>query len=192
MTHEQLEMNPILKLNTLWRSHYAPQQSVSLLLLCSFLVCLIATTNLILNYANNADTKDMVLSFFHGNNSTQGLVNIESIYADEINTDRQVSEDVTLVKEQLKYEQKLADLDFVLAQYQMMELQAFKFVIDMPKRKQVTAVMLMHLQQMLAEFTTLNPDINASWQIDPINTLKLIVQLNTERQRHWGRAEFII
>jgi hypothetical protein len=182
MTHEQLEMNLILKLNTLWRSHYVPQQSALLLLLLfSFLVCLTATTNVILNYANNAYTKYMVLSFFHDNKSTQGLVNIESIYADAINTDRQASVDVTQVKEQLQYEQKLADLDFVLEQYQMMELQAFKF-----------AVMLTHLQQMLAEFTALNPDISASWQVDPINTFKLIVQLNTERQRHWGGARFII
>ena len=74
----------------------------------------------------------------------------------------------------------------------MMELQAFKFVIDLPKREQVTTVMLTHLKNMLAEFTALNPDISANWQIDPNNALKLIVQLNTERQRHWGEIGFII
>jgi hypothetical protein len=74
----------------------------------------------------------------------------------------------------------------------MMELQTFKFVIDVPKRNKVAVVMLADLKNMLAEFTILNPDIRANWQIDPNNALKLIVQLNTERQRNWGGAGFVI
>jgi len=190
-------MNRILKLNTLWTLHDGHQQFAPLLLLSCFLVCLTATTNLILTYSNSANAKNMALLSIYDDNSTQGLVNMEGIYADAINIDNQAMVDVSLVKEQVKYEQlkfeeKLADLEFVLQQYQMMELQTFKFVIDMPKREQVTMVMLTHLKNMLAEFTALNPDISANWQVDPNNALKLIVQLNTKRQRHWGEAGFII
>jgi len=182
-------MNSILKLNTLWKLRYDQQVFAQQLLFLCFVVCLTATSNLIFTNANSSYAKEMAI---YGDSATQGLVNVDGIYANAINIDRQVTVDVSLVKEQVKYEQKLADLGFVLQQYQMMELQAFKFVIDMPKREQVTTVMLMHLQNMLAEFTALNPDISANWQIDPNNALKLIVQLNTERQRHWGQAGFII
>jgi len=128
----------------------------------------------------------------YDDNSTQGMVNVDGIYADAIHIDHRTAVDVTLIKEQVKYDQKLADLDFVLEQYAMMELQTFKFVIDVPKRKKVAVVMLADLKNMLAEFTILNPDIRANWQIDPNNALKLIVQLNTERQRNWGGAGFVI
>lgn len=190
-------MDPILKLNTIWQLQYDHQKFAQQLLLCCFLVCLSATTSLILTKSNSSYAQNMALLSIYDDNSTQGMVNVDGIYADAINIDSQANVDVTLVKEQVKYEQlkfeeKLADLGFVLEQYQMMELQTFKFVIDVPKREQVTAVMLMHLQNMLAEFTALNPDIRANWQIDPNNALKLIVQLSTERQRHWGGAGFII
>ncbi|KXO12761.1 hypothetical protein AKG98_3956 [Moritella sp. JT01] len=190
-------MNPILKLNPQWKLHDGHQQFAPLLLLCCFFVCLTAITSLILINSNSVNAKNMALLSIYDDNSTQGMVNIDGIYADAINIDSRAMVDVTLVKDQVKYEQlkfeeKLADLEFVLQQYQMMELQAFNFVMDMPKREQVTMVMLTHLKNMLAEFTALNPDISANWQIDPNNKLKLIVQLHTERQRHWGRAGFII
>ncbi|MDX2320123.1 MAG: GTP cyclohydrolase [Moritella sp.] len=185
-------MNPILKLTILWQLRYSHQHFAQQLLLCGFVVCLTAIMSLIVTNSNRSYAVDAALLSLYEDNSTQGLVNVDGIYANAINLDRQTSVDVTLVKEQLKYEQKLADLGFVLEQYQMMELQAFKFVIDVPTREQVTTVMLMHLQQMLTEFTALNPDINVNWQIDPNNALKLIVQLNTERQRHWGGAGFMI
>ena len=190
-------MNPILKLNTLWKLHNGYQQFMPLLLLCFFFVCLTAITSLILSNSNSANAKSMALLSIYNDSSTPGMVNMDGIYADAINIDSRAMVDVTLVKEQVKYEQfkfeeKLADLEFVLQQYQMMELQAFKFVIDMPKREQVTTVMLTHLKNMLAEFTALNPDISANWQTDPNNALKLIVQLRTERQRHWGETGFII
>ncbi|PKH06968.1 GTP cyclohydrolase [Moritella sp. Urea-trap-13] len=185
-------MKPILKLTTLWRLNYQHQQFAQQLLLCFFAVCLVATTSFIVTNANSSYAQDMALLTIYDDNPTQGLVNVDGIYADAINIDRQARVDVALVKEQLKYEQTLADLGFVLEQYQMMELQAFKFVIDVPTREQVATVMLMHLQKMLIEFTALNPDINASWRIDPNNALRLIVQLHTERQRNWGRAGFMI
>lgn len=185
-------MTPILKLNVRWELHDAQQQFAPLLLLCCFFVCLTATMSLIISNSNSTYAKDMALLSIYDDNSTLGMVNVDGLYADVISMDRQATVDVALVKEQIKFEEKLADLEFVLQQYQMMELQAFKFVIDMPKREQVTTVMLTHLKNMLAKFTALNPDISANWQIDPNDALKLIVQLHTERQRHWGGAEFII
>jgi len=185
-------MTPILKLNARWKLQFDQQVFAQQLLLCSFVVFLMATTSLIMSNSNNPYTKGMALLSIYDDNSTPGMVNVDGLYADAISMDRQATVDVTLVKEQVKYEEKLADLEFVLQQYQMMELQAFKFVIELPKREQVTTVMLTHLKNMLAEFTALNPDISANWQIDPNNALKLIVQLNTERQRHWGEAGFII
>ncbi|SQD76766.1 GTP cyclohydrolase [Moritella yayanosii] len=185
-------MNSILKLNTLWKCRYdQPIFAQQLLFLC-FVVCLTATISLICTNANSSYAKEMAILTMYDDSATQGLVNVDSIYADAIRFDQQAGVDLTLVKEQVKYEQTLADLGFVLQQYQMMELQAFKFVIELPKREQVTTVMLTHLTNMLAEFTALNPDISANWQIDPNNALKLIVQLNTERQRHWGEIGFII
>ncbi len=185
-------MTPILKLNARWKLHDDQQQFAPLLLLCCFFVCLTATMSLIMSNSNNTYAKDMALLSIYDDNSTPGMVNVDGLYADAISMDRQAIVDVTLVKEQVKYEEKLADLEFVLQQYQMMELQAFKFVIELPKREQVTTVMLAHLKNMLAKFTALNPDISANWQIDPNNAFKLIVQLNTERQRHWGEAMFMI
>jgi len=192
MINEPLYMTPILKLNARWKLQFDQQVFAQQLLLCSFVVFLMATTSLIMSNSNNPYTKGMALLSIYDDNSTPGMVNVDGLYADAISMDRQATVDVTLVKEQVKYEEKLADLEFVLQQYQMMELQAFKFVIELPKREQVTTVMLTHLKNMLAEFTALNPDISANWQIDPNNALKLIVQLNTERQRHWGEAGFII
>ncbi|NRB80350.1 MAG: GTP cyclohydrolase [Saccharospirillaceae bacterium] len=185
-------MNSILKLNTLWKCRYDQQVLAPQLLFLCFVVCLTATISLIFTHANSSYAKEMAILSMYDASATQGLVNVDGIYADAISLDQQASVDLTLVKEQVKYEQTLADLGFVLQQYQMMELQAFKFVIDLPKREQVTTVMLTHLKNMLAEFTALNPDISANWQIDPNNALKLIVQLNTERQRHWGEIGFII
>jgi len=190
-------MNSIFKLNTLWKLHFDQQVLGQQLLLLCFVVCLAATTSLILSNANSSYANDMAILSIYDDSAAQGLVSVDGLYADAMSIEHQASVDLTLVKEQVKYEQlkfeeKLADLGFVLQQYQMMELQAFKFVIDMPKREQVATVMLMHLQNMLAEFTALNPDINANWQIDPNNALKLIVKLNTERQRNWGRAGFVI
>ena len=190
-------MNLILKLNTLWKCRYDQQVLAQQLLFLCFVVCLTATISLIFTHANSSYAKEMAILSMYDDSATQGLVNVDGIYADAISLDQQASVDLSLVKEQVKYEQlkfeeKLADLEFVLQQYQMMELQAFKFVIELPKREQVTTVMLTHLKNMLAEFTALNPDISASWQIDPNNALKLIVQLNTERQRHWGEMGFII
>ncbi|NQZ93484.1 MAG: GTP cyclohydrolase [Moritella sp.] len=185
-------MNSILKLNTLWKCRYDQQVLAQQLLFLCFVVCLTATVSLIFTNANSSYAKEMAILSMYDASATQGLVNVDGIYADAIRFDHQASVDLTLVKEQVKYEQTLADLGFVLQQYQMMELQTFKFVIELPKREQVTTVMLTHLKNMLAEFTALNPDISASWQIDPNNALKLIVQLNTERQRHWGEIGFII
>lgn len=185
-------MDPIFNLITRWRVNYQLQQFAQLLLLCCFAVCLVATTRFIVSYANSSYAQDMASLTTYDDNATQGLVNIDGIHADAISIDRQASIDIAEVKEQVKYEATLADLEFVLQQYEMMELQAFNFVIDMPQREQVTTAMLSHLQTMLLEFTRLNPDINANWQLDPNNALKLIVQLHTERKKHWGGAGFII
>ncbi|MFT5807370.1 MAG: hypothetical protein ACI9LG_001661 [Moritella dasanensis] len=185
-------MNSIFKLNAFWKLHSDYQQVAQQVLLCCFVIFLIATASLILTKSNNSDAKNTALMSVYGESSMQGLVNVDGIYADAENIVRQARVDVSLVKEQVQYEQKLADLGFVLQQYQMMELQAFNFVIDMPQREQVTTAMLSHLQSMLTEFMALNPDITANWQLDPNNALKLIVQLHTERKRHWGGAGFII
>jgi len=154
-------------------------------------------TSLIFANSNNSYAKDMAKLSTYNDNSTPGMINLDTIYADAMNIDNLGTVDVGLVTahvnyEQLKFEEKLADLEFVLQQYEMMELQAFKFVIELPKREQVMTVMLTHLQNMLTEFTTLNPDINVNWQIDPNNAFKLTVQLNTERERNWGEVGFII
>lgn len=185
-------MNSILKLNTFWKLNLEQRVLAQQLLCLCFVATLAATTSLILIKANSTYAKDMAILSIYDDSGTHGLVNLDGIYADAVSIDRQTKVDVTLVKEQLKYEEKLADLEFVLQQYQMMELQTFKFVIDLPKREQVTRVMLDHLQNMLLEFTRLNPDISANWQLDPNNTLKLIVKLHTERKRHWGGAGFMI
>lgn len=189
-------MNSMLKPNTfhkwykLWKCNHQVVAQQSLLIF--FVLCLTATTSLILTNATSRYANDMAIFSLYDNSTTQGIVSVDAIYADAVSIDRQASVDVALVKEQLKFEATLADLAFVLQQYQMMELGAFNFVIDMPQREQVTTVMLSHLQTMLLEFTRLNPDINANWQLDPNNALKLIVQLHTERKRHWGGAGFII
>jgi len=185
-------MNTIYKFNTLYKLQYDQQKIAQQVLLCCFVLCLIATTSLILTTSNNSYAKDMALLSLYDDSSTQGLVNVDGIYADAIRFDRQKTVDTTLVKEQLKFEQKLADLGFVLDQYQLMELQTFHFVMDMPKREQVTRMMLTHLQTMLMEFTTLNPNISANWKLDPNNALRIIVQLNTKRKRAWGGAGFMI
>lgn len=190
-------MNAILKLNTGYKLQY--EQIAQGLLLCSFVLCLTLTTALILTMHNHSSAKDMLT--MNDDSATQGLVDLDVMYADAVRVDRTVNHtpasDMTKVKaqdndEQLKFEEKLADLEFVLQQYQMMELQTLNFVIEMPEREQVTRVMLMHLQTMLADFTAENPDITAAWKIDPNNALQLIVQLNTQRQRHWGGVGFII
>lgn len=195
--NSRLKLPILLKPTILWTLHKANPHFSQSLLLCCFVVCLTAMTGFILCNANSTDAKNRAMLSIYDDNSTPGMINVDGIYADAINMDRQVNVDTALVKEQVKYEQlkfeeKLADLEFVLQQYTMMELQAFKFVIDMPKRQQVTTVMLTHLQDMLTDFSVLNPDIRANWLIDPDNAQQLIVHLHTERQRHWGRAGFMI
>lgn len=162
------------------------------LLLCCFFVCLIATVNLIVANSNSIYAKDMAKLSIYDDNSLPGMINLDSIHADAISVERLDVVDTNLVLAQLNYEQRLADLAFALQQYQMMELQTFNFVIEVSEREQATTMMIKHLQTMLAEFTRLNPDINADWQIDTSNGAKLIVQLNTERERNWGEVGFII
>lgn len=128
----------------------------------------------------------------YNDNSTPGMINLDSVYADAESVGSLSAIDKTLVKAHVNYEQKLADLAFALQQYEMMELQTFNFVIEVSDREKATSMMLKHLQKMLAEFTRSNPDIKANWQVDPNDAFKLTVHLNTERQREWGSLGFII
>ncbi|QUM76182.1 GTP cyclohydrolase [Moritella sp. 24] len=189
-------MNTVLKQHLSWKVRHDFYNAImpfsQQLLLCCFFVCLAVTASLIVANTNNIYAKDIDKLSAYNDNSMPGMVNIDRIYTDAMNIETRDVVDSSLVKAQINYEQKLADLAFALQQYEMMELQTFNFVIEVSEREQATSMMLVHLQKMLTEFTQSNPDINADWQVDPNDAFKLTVKLNTERQRQWGGTGFII
>lgn len=97
-----------------------------------------------------------------------------------------------LAYQQLEYEQKLADVSFILSQYEMMDLQTFNFVIEISEHEQLKQLMLDSLQTMLTDFTTMNPDIHVSWAADPSDGLKLLVKLDIERTDYMAASNFYI
>ncbi len=89
----------------------------------------------------------------------------------------------TSVNEHLEFEQKVADIEFVLHQFELIDMPSFNFTIEISDNSGLRQLMLLTINELLEKFRRDNPDVIVETYKQQNDKLLLTVKLITPENR---------